>query len=334
MQTIIRHGIEDSFQKFYQMKEELGSGNFSKVYKVIRLSDESQFAAKVILKSLEPKKMQMVETEIEILKIVCHPNVIKLYEIFETQDDVILILELITGGELFDKIIELQSYSERDASILVHQVISAVEHLHEKKVVHRDLKPENLLLSSNSLDAKIKLADFGLSAFIQDDQKLTKAVGTPGYIAPEVILTLDEEINGYGIEVDMWSVGIITYILLCGFPPFYAEDDDDSFDLVVAGKFNFPDPYWTNISQSAKDFIKNLLVVDPEKRFSASQAVEHPWIKSNDVSEHLSGAQEQLKKFNAKKRWKKGITTVIAMSRFQWASTRKAKKTKEKKILE
>jgi len=329
---IPRHGSEDPVENFYDVKEELGRGSFSTVFKCVRKSDHKDFAMKVIQKAtLGQKKMEMVEIEIEILKRVNHPNVIKLEEIFENPQQVQLILELITGGELFDKIVELQSYSEKDAAALVQQVISAVGHLHDINIVHRDLKPENLLLSSKMPDARIKLADFGLSTICIPGEKLTKAVGTPGYIAPEVIQTLDEEIDGYQKEVDMWSIGVITYILLCGFPPFYAEDDDEAFDQIVAGEFEFPDPYWTNISTQAKDFIKHLLIVDAHKRATAKQALDHPWIKANNVDQHLGSTLEQLKKFNAKKRWKKSITTVIALGRFQWATNRKSKKSKEAK---
>jgi len=266
---------------------------------------------------LEQKKLEMVEIEIEILKRVEDANIIRLEEIFETSDKFYLVMELITGGELFDKIVELQFYSEKDASVLVQQVLGAVEHLHTKSIVHRDLKPENLLLSSNEIDAKIKVTDFGLSQIISGKEKLTKAVGTPGYIAPEILLTLDEELDGYGKEVDLWSVGVIMYILLCGFPPFYAEDDDEAFDQIIAGEFDYPEPYWSSISDDAKDLIDHLLVTNPSNRFTAQQALQHRWIVSNNKGEHLGSTIRSLKKFNARRKWKKGINTVLALGRFK-----------------
>eukprot|EP01118_Nematostelium_gracile_P008933 TRINITY_DN2988_c0_g1_i1.p1 TRINITY_DN2988_c0_g1~~TRINITY_DN2988_c0_g1_i1.p1 ORF type:complete len:364 (-),score=95.19 TRINITY_DN2988_c0_g1_i1:28-993(-) len=301
------------------MGEELGRGSFSIVYKAISIADGSERAVKVVDKiKLGPKKMEMIETEVEILARVSHPNVIKLEEVYDTNERVFLVMEIIRGGELFDKIVELHSYTEKDASILVTQILAAVDHLHENGITHRDLKPENLFLSSKSDDAQVKVGDFGLSTFLAEDKSLlTKAVGTPGYIAPEILQTLDGDLLGYSKEVDLWSVGVIMYILLCGFPPFYAEDDDEAFDQIIAGHFEYPKPYWNAISDSAKDLINHLLVVDAKKRFTAKQALQHPWITANTHMVHLPEALEQLKHYNAKKKWKKGINTVLAMGKFR-----------------
>eukprot|EP01116_Phalansterium_solitarium_P006204 TRINITY_DN18505_c0_g1_i1.p1 TRINITY_DN18505_c0_g1~~TRINITY_DN18505_c0_g1_i1.p1 ORF type:complete len:291 (+),score=36.37 TRINITY_DN18505_c0_g1_i1:358-1230(+) len=262
--------------------------------------------------------MEMVETEIKIMQRVgSHPNIITLQEIFETNDRMYLILELITGGELFDKIVHLHHYTEKDASRVVQQILRACLHLHEHNICHRDLKPENLLLESDSTDAQVKLADFGLSAFLTSGKKLTKAVGTPGYIAPEILQTLDGDLDGYGKEVDMWSVGVIMYILLCGFPPFYADDDNEAFDLIIAGQYTYPSKYWDKISSAAKDLIDHLLVVDPSKRFTARQALDHPWTVSTDRSTHLGDTLVELKKFNARRKWRKGIHTIMAVGRLK-----------------
>lgn len=278
-----------------------------------------KFAVKVIDKvKLGPKKMEMVEMEIKIMQRVgAHPNVISLAEIFETNEKMNLVMELITGGELFDKIVQLHHYTEKDASRVVQQILKACLHLHENGICHRDLKPENLLLESDSLDAAVKLGDFGLSAFIVPGKKLTKAVGTPGYIAPEILQTLDGDLDGYGKEVDMWSVGVIMYILLCGFPPFYAEDDNEAFDLIIAGNYSYPAKYWDKISAAAKDLIDHLLVVDPTKRFTARQALDHPWTVSNDRSTHLGDTLTELKKFNARRHWRRGIHTIMAVGRMR-----------------
>jgi calcium/calmodulin-dependent protein kinase I len=210
----------------------------------------------------------------------------------------------------------------------VQQVLSATLHLHEKDIVHRDLKPENLLLESDEDDSPVKLADFGLSAFCKKGDKLTKAVGTPGYIAPEILMTLDEDLDGYNVEVDNWSIGIIMYILLCGFPPFYAEDDDECFDMIIAGEFDFPSPYWDNISDDAKDLLRKLLVVDPAKRLTAAEALQHPWVAGSAAPDaQLSENQASLKKFVARQRWKKAINTTIALQKFSaWGKRRAAEK--------
>lgn len=318
-QTITSKYRTEPIQKIYDIDEELGRGSFSVVYRAKHKTTGKDYAVKIVdKKKLGSKKLEMVEVEITLLRTVGkHPNIVFLDEVFESEHNVFLVMELITGGELFDKIVELQSYSEKDASRVVKHILSAVDHIHSLHIVHRDLKPENLLLSSASQGSEVKLADFGLSCFLPKQGKLSKAVGTPGYIAPEILQTLDGNLDGYMQEVDCWSVGVIMYILLCGFPPFYAEDDDEAFDQIIAGEFEFPEQYWGHISSEAKDLIKQLLVVDPSKRFNTKQALNHPWIVSNTQSIHLTTTIELLKKFHAKKKWKQGINTVIAMGRFK-----------------
>jgi len=220
----------------------------------------------------------MIQTEIEIMRMIEHPNIISLHEVFEdkTTKKIYLVMELVTGGELFDRIVEKGSYSEKDASELIAKVISAVRYLHKKGIIHRDLKPENLLYASADEDAEIKLADFGLSKIVglDDDSAVTNTTcGTPGYVAPEVL-----RMKGYDRSVDMWSIGVILYILLCGFPPFYEENTAKLFQTIMDGKYDFPDPEWTNVSDSAKDLIQRMLTVDSKKRITADEALEHPWI--------------------------------------------------------
>jgi len=219
-----------------------------------------------------------LETEVSILKKVQHPNIIALKEFIDTPKKLYLVMELVTGGELFNKIIELGSYTEAVASKCIQKVLSAVKYLHDMGVVHRDLKPTNLLLKSPDDITDVKIADFGLSKIIGDSALLQTACGTPIYVAPEVLSG-----EGYEKTVDLWSVGVIMYILLCGFPPFFDDGTNMGllFDQIMSGDFEYPDPYWTHISASAKDLINNLLVVDPKKRFTADQALQHPWILSS-----------------------------------------------------
>jgi len=212
--------------------------------------------------------------------------------------------------------VKLQSYSEKDAHVLVHQMVSAIEHLHDHNIVHRDLKPENLLLESKELDSPVLLADFGLSQYIDPAEPLNVPVGTPGYVAPEVVECLDDDTCTYGKEIDLWAVGVITYILLCGFPPFFSEDDDEVFDQILEGKYEYPSPQWDDISALAKDLIDRLLVLDPAKRYSAKDCLNHPWVKGADVPDKpLDNTISEMKKFNAKRKWKGAILATVALNR-------------------
>eukprot|EP01097_Dermamoeba_algensis_P000578 TRINITY_DN11_c0_g1_i1.p1 TRINITY_DN11_c0_g1~~TRINITY_DN11_c0_g1_i1.p1 ORF type:complete len:338 (-),score=85.80 TRINITY_DN11_c0_g1_i1:30-1043(-) len=300
----------------YELLEVLGSGSFAEVKKAKHKATGEVFAAKIIDKSTlnTPDRMDMVFVEMKILLLVNHENVVKLKEIFEGPKSYFLILELITGGELFDKIVQLQFYSEKDASRVIRQILSAVKHLHDKHIIHRDLKPENLLLSSHDADANIKLADFGLSDVVESDKVLLKrAVGTPGYIAPEVLLALEGG-PGYNIPADIWGVGVILYILLCGFPPFYDEDEEALYDSIIDGGFSYPEPYWTGISDSAKDLINKMLVVDPSRRLTAEECLKHPWVQGSAApgEKHLDGTIEEMKKFRAKQKFKGAILATMA----------------------
>lgn len=177
----------------------------------------------------------------------------------------------VTGGELFDRIVEKGSYTEKDASGLIRQVLAAVDYMHDQGVVHRDLKPENLLYYSPHDDSKIMISDFGLSK-MEDSGIMATACGTPGYVAPEVLAQ-----KPYGKAVDVWSIGVISYILLCGYPPFYDENDANLFAQILRGEFEFDSPYWDEISDSAKDFIRHLMCVGVEQRYTCKQALAHPW---------------------------------------------------------
>lgn len=248
--------------------------------------------------------LDRLQTEMDILKKVKHANIIALEDLFETADHFYIVTELVTGGELFDKIVEKGNYSEHDAAILVRKMLSAIDYLHHLGIVHRDLKPENLLLKDHSDISEVKLADFGLSKIVgQAGMTLMQtACGTPGYVAPEVLKAC-----GYGPEVDLWSIGVITYILLCGFPPFYHEELPLLFDQIMEAQYEFPEEYWDPISQDAKDFIKKLLVVEPEQRMNTTQALDHPWLvnaeKQNKPLSKMGsklGQYVQTKKANSK----------------------------------
>jgi len=288
---------------------------------VVKIGKNKTTGKNVAIKSIDKKNagtkgVAMVQTEVQILFDCDHPNIVKLYEAYETTDHYLLVMELVSGGELFDKIVELQSYSEKVASQLVRQMVSAIQHFHSKNIVHRDLKPENLLLVTKTLDSPIVLADFGLSKYLDPTEPLNVPVGTPGYVAPEVVECLDNDQCAYGKEIDLWAVGVILYIMLCGYPPFYSEDDDEVFDQILDGNYTYPSPHWDNISGLAKDLIDHLLVLNPNKRFSAEDTLNHPWLKGADVPDKpLGETQEQLKKFNARRKWKSAILATVALSK-------------------
>jgi len=242
--------------------------------------------------------------EIEIMKKVNHPNVLKLYEVFETDEVISLVMELVTGGELFYKIVEKGNYSEKEAAGIVKQMIQGVEYLHGEGICHRDLKPENLLCSGEEEQGykpfRVVIADFGLSKVFNSGEALETSCGTPDYVAPEVITAEGQ----YDKSVDMWSCGVITYVLLCGFSPFLSSTQHGLFDKIVKCEYDFPDPEWTNISESAKDFIRHLLVKNPKDRFTASQCLKHPWLNGDHGSNVLAGGKisEKMAAYNVNRK--------------------------------
>jgi len=270
----------------YIIQEELGRGAFSVVKLAVEKSTGTKYAVKVINKTNVGQDMVRLATEMEILKKVDHPNIICLKEIIDTKNCLFIVTELVTGGELFDKIVELGQYSEKDAATLVSKIVSAIDYLHDINIVHRDLKPENLLLKDHSSISEVKLADFGLSKIVGTKVMMQTACGTPGYVAPEVL-----NATGYDKEVDMWSIGVITYILLCGFPPFYNDSLPELFEQIMKADYDFPEEYWKDISEDAKDFIRKLLVVNPAKRLTGKQALAHRWLSGNAPATKLNSKE-------------------------------------------
>ena len=227
----------------------------------------------------------MLRAEVEILRSINHPNIVRLYTIYESPARLYLVMELLTGGELFDRIVGLGKYSEEDARYFTFKLLNAVLYLHDRNICHRDLKPENILLASPAPDAELKITDFGLSKIAApqlDDFLMTTRCGTPGYVAPEVLSqeVSHGQLRRYGTSCDMWSVGVIVYILLSAAPPFYGKTDAEMNRRIKLGLYKFPDKYWANISQPAKDFIGRLLTVDPTRRMSAAEALQHGWMVS------------------------------------------------------
>ncbi|KAK8753818.1 hypothetical protein OTU49_001775 [Cherax quadricarinatus] len=307
-------GKMPSVEDKYLLKDLLGTGAFSQVRLAEVRDDPSRVVAiKIIDKKALKGKEDSLENEIKVLRRLTHPNIVQLLETFEDKQKVYLVMELVTGGELFDRIVEKGSYTEKDAADLIRQVLEAVDYMHDQGVVHRDLKPENLLYFSQDEDSKIMISDFGLSK-MEDSGIMATACGTPGYVAPEVLAQ-----KPYGKAVDVWSIGVIAYILLCGYPPFYDENDANLFAQILKGEFEFDSPYWDEISDSAKDFIRQLMCVDVEKRYTCKQSLGHPWISGNAASDRNihSSVSEQLKKNFAKSRWRQLMHAIVLVHKMQ-----------------
>eukprot|EP01096_Ripella_sp_DP13-Kostka_P002151 TRINITY_DN1287_c0_g2_i1.p1 TRINITY_DN1287_c0_g2~~TRINITY_DN1287_c0_g2_i1.p1 ORF type:complete len:447 (+),score=207.12 TRINITY_DN1287_c0_g2_i1:33-1343(+) len=281
--------VATCIEDLYEIGEELGRGAFSVVKKCRHKVSGEQFAVKVITKKNVQQDLHRLAIEMKVLRMVDHPNIIQLKEVFETDEILYIITEVVTGGELFDRIVSKGSYSERDASILIRKLVEALDYLHDRDIVHRDLKPENLLLKTKESDTDVKLADFGLSKIMGNSVMLQTACGTPGYVAPEILLS-----RGYGREVDMWSVGVITYILLCGFPPFYNDNIPYLFESIMKADFDYPSEYWGHISDDAIDLIDSLLVVDPNQRLSSKKALNHPWLQGTAPETPLNNVGARL----------------------------------------
>jgi len=276
-------------EDYYDIKGELGRGGMSIVREGIDKKTGERWALKDVDKSIVDD-LTVLQREIDIMKRLSHKNVLQLREVFDSPDKICLVTELVSGGELFEKIVEVGSYTEPDAANLVRQVVDGVAYLHANGVAHRDLKPENLLVGGANED-EIKIADFGLSKSFGSgpEGRLETSCGTPDYVAPEV---LRGEV--YDHSVDLWSVGVITYILLCGFPPFWGESQGELFDKILSVSFDFPDPEWTNVSPEAKDFIRHLLVKDPAERFTAKACLDHAWLKPKAGAADRKGQLKSL----------------------------------------
>ncbi|XP_069487359.1 serine/threonine-protein kinase DCLK2 isoform X2 [Ambystoma mexicanum] len=264
----------------YKVGKVIGDGNFAVVKECVERATGKEFALKIIDKAKCCGKEHLIENEVAILRQVKHPNIIMLIEEMDTPTELYMVMELVKGGDLFDAITSSTKYTERDGSAMVYNLASALKYLHSLNIVHRDIKPENLLVCEYPDGTKsLKLGDFGLAIVVEGP--LYTVCGTPTYVAPEIIAE-----TGYGLKVDIWAAGVITYILLCGFPPFRSENNlqEDLFDQILVGKLEFPSPYWDNITDCAKELIGQMLQVNVEARYTAGQILTHPWV-SDDASQ-------------------------------------------------
>mmetsp|Transcript_7263 Transcript_7263/g.10807 ORF Transcript_7263/g.10807 Transcript_7263/m.10807 type:complete len:389 (-) Transcript_7263:369-1535(-) len=304
------------FNQTYMLARELGSGAFSVVKLGIHLETGQKTAVKVVSKKkLSEEDYASLLTEIDILKHLDHPHIIKLYETFEEGNEFYIVTELVEGGELFDRIVSKAHYNEKSARDLVKLMLETIDYVHRSGFVHRDLKPENLLLMSEKDDSSIKIADFGFAKKISDLVARETACGTPGYVAPEILRG-----DKYGAEVDIWSMGVICYVLLAGYPPFYDEDQKRLFKKIKEGRYHFHEDYWSNTSPEAIDLIRSMLTVDQTKRWTASQLLQHPWIKMMDdslLNHDLTGSIQVMRKFNARRRLRAAADAIITLNRMK-----------------
>uniref|UniRef100_A0A8C0AYV5 calcium/calmodulin-dependent protein kinase n=1 Tax=Buteo japonicus TaxID=224669 RepID=A0A8C0AYV5_9AVES len=291
---------------------EHAKGAFSIVRRCVKVLAGQEYAAKIInTKKLSARDHQKLEREARICRLLKHPNIVRLHDSISEEGHHYLIFDLVTGGELFEDIVAREYYSEADASHCIQQILEAVLHCHQMGVVHRDLKPENLLLASKLKGAAVKLADFGLAIEVEGDQQAWFGfAGTPGYLSPEVLRK-----DPYGKAVDLWACGVILYILLVGYPPFWDEDQHRLYQQIKAGAYDFPSPEWDTVTPEAKDLINKMLTINPSKRITAAEALKHPWISHRATVASCMHRQETvdcLKKFNARRKLK------VTLLRLAW----------------
>ncbi|KAL8591710.1 Serine/threonine-protein kinase H1 [Nucella lapillus] len=261
----------------YDIKALIGRGSFSRVVRVEHRMTKQPYAIKMIDR-IQGK--EVFEAELNVLRRVRHRYIIQLVEVFETPEKVYMVMELATGGELFDRIIAKGSFTERDAVRVLRMVLEGVDYLHGLGIAHRDLKPENLLYYHPGHDSKIMITDFGLSHMMSgSDNCMRTTCGTPEYIAPEILAR-----KTYSVQVDMWAIGVVTYILLSGTMPFDDENRTRLYRIILKAKYSYVGEHWKDVTSLAKDFIDKTLVVDPNERLTAAKAIHHPWLASGAPS--------------------------------------------------
>lgn len=270
-----------NIEDFYVFEKILGEGAFGKVKLSKHKATGLQRAVKIISKAnMSKAEENSLRNEIEILRNLDHPHILKVYEYFSDKNNIYIVTEYCSGGELFDRIVKAGSLSEKKAAGVMNQILLAINYCHKHDIVHRDLKPENILYDTKDENSSLKIIDFGTSAIFNSKTKLKEHVGTAYYVAPEVLK------EKYDNKCDLWSCGVILYILLSGFPPFRGDSDDEILDNVEKGTYNLDEPELASVSKDAKNFIKKLLTYNPEKRISAQDALQDPWLKKhNELSD-------------------------------------------------
>lgn len=306
--------VVKKFSELYSKRQKLGEGAFSVVIEAVKKTNSKSYAIKIVTKSkLSIEDEQALKDEIQVLNELKHENIIQLYDVFDERSYIYLVTELMSGGELFDRIVKKQYYNEKEARDLCKILFQSIAYCHSKRVAHRDLKPENLLLVSKDDDSQMKIADFGFAKKAPNEECLSTQCGTPGYVAPEIL-----EGSKYGTKSDMWSLGVIVYILLGGYPPFIENTQKALFRKIRKGDYEFHEQYWKGVSKGAKDLIGQLLTVNPAKRITAEQALNNSWITDNDLEERDLGVNlQEFKKFNAKRKFKSAVQAIIITQKME-----------------
>jgi len=302
------------FNELYRLGKNLGEGAFSIVKEGSHKQSNHSYAIKIVTKSkLTQEDEVALRDEIGVLKELRHAHIIRLYDVFDEPQYYYLVTERMRGGELFDRVVAKSYYNEKEARDVCRILFKAMAYCHSREVAHRDLKPENLLLLSESDDAQIKIADFGFAKKCPAPKCLATQCGTPGYVAPEILEGLR-----YDTKADIWSLGVITYILLGGYPPFIEQNQRDLFRKIRKGQYEFHADYWGQVSQGAKDLISSMLTTDPDARISAEGALNNEWITAGDddlLGKDLGKNLDEFKRFNAKRKFKAAVKVVIASNK-------------------
>ncbi|CAD8150298.1 unnamed protein product [Paramecium pentaurelia] len=290
---------------YYRIDQTLGEGSYGKVSLVTQKVTGLPRAMKQIRKDKIEQRDNMIQ-EVSILKELDHPNIVSVYELYEDEQYVYIITEYLSGGELFEKINEIDHFDETIAAGYMRKILEAVNYCHNKNVVHRDLKPENIIFESRKTNSSLKIIDFGTAKELLESKKLSQRIGTPYYIAPEVIS------KQYDKKCDVWSCGVILFIMLCGYPPFNGQSQQELYERIQAGVYTFNDSEWKEVSEDAKDLIKKMLVIDPEKRISAHDALQHEWIKITQKQKKINHKSlENLARFHSQSKLKVAIMQLI-----------------------
>ncbi|KAG4302220.1 hypothetical protein PCK1_001492 [Pneumocystis canis] len=299
-----------SKKKNYKFGKTLGAGTYGIVKEAVH-HEYGRVAVKIIDKNSVKGHENMVYEEMEILKRLNHPHIVSFKEWFESSSKFYIVTQLATGGELFDRICEYGKFSEKDAVVIITEILDALSYIHDNQIVHRDLKPENLLYLTSHHDSPLVLADFGIARNVEEDQVLLTMAGSYGYTAPEILSG-----RGYGKSCDIWSLGVITYTLLCGYSPFKSRDKDELIRETVSANIVFHPKYWKDISQDAKDFIVTLLKINPSERLTAKDALKHKWITGNNAT-NINLLPSVKPEINARKQLRHAIESVRLENRIK-----------------
>lgn len=302
----------DKIHQEYQFGRELGKGAFGSVHEGIHKQSGKRYAIKVVEKSkLTSCNWEVVDNEIKILSTLDHPNVLKMYGHYFEPEKVYMVTELCEGGELFDRILSREYYSEADAQAVLRSIASALQLCHSKRIVHRDLKPENILMLNQEFDSPIKIADFGFATTTEDGY-LTTALGTPTYMAPEII-----QRKPYDFAVDVWSFGVIAFVLLCGYPPFYSDKQQEVYRRITECEYQFESPHWDLISVDAKDLISKLLVLDPAARPTIEEVMKHEWMQGKLEEKDITPALDELRTMQSRRQAIRSAGTTLTVAKMQ-----------------